>query len=377
MVRLHWVKKENSLDVEKIRKSIDKYENTFEPIKQFKPSKRYKTLDTFSAEGKKELWKNKLFWGENLKVLYYLLNYFEEKIDLIYIDPPFFSGSNYEIAIKEGVKDYETIAYFDKWENNIENYLQMLYERLLLLKRILSPTGLLFIHLDWHASHYIRILLDEIFGADHFINSIVWYYYNKYSAGRTNLPRAHDEILLYSKGDIYTFNELRIPREKPIKQLKREMVDGVLKNAKDENGNVIYRIVKDKKLDDVWRIPCMQPASKQWTGYPTQKHHKLLERIIKLGSNEGDLIADFFCGSGTTLYAAEKLNRRWIGADNSKYAIYLTIKRIVNYQNKISADSTEPAIQIPFELYTHLTQEKRKILNSNFFLKNFKIKRKK
>jgi adenine specific DNA methylase Mod len=214
------------------------------------------------------------------------------------------------------------------------------------------------------------MILDEIFGAENFINSIIWYYYNKYSASKTNLPRAHDEILLYSKSKNYSINEIRIPREKPRKQLKRVMVDGVLKNAKDKNGNVIYRIVKDKKLDDVWRIPCMQPASKQWTGYPTQKHHKLLERIIKLGSNEGDLIGDFFCGSGTTLYSAEKLKRNWIGSDTSKYSIYITLRRLINYSNEKSKNEN-------FSLFTHITPKKEKIITSGFFRKNLTIKRKK
>ena len=179
-------------------------------------------------------------------------------------------------------------------------------------------------HLDWHASHYIRVLLDEVFGKNKFVNNIIWYYYNKYSAGKKNLPRAYDNILVYSKSNNYTFNQIRLPREKPRKQLKREMVNGVLKNAKDENGHVIYRIVTDKKMDDVWKIPCLQPASKEWTGFPTQKHHKLLERIIKIGSNEGDLIADFFCGSGTSLVVAEKLKRRLSARDISEYSINLT-----------------------------------------------------
>jgi adenine specific DNA methylase Mod len=373
MVKLSWnFKKElSSKDILKYKK---RYENSFEPTRIFKTAKKFKLLDTFSAPF--DEWKNKLFWGNNLKILYHLLNFFEEKIDLIYIDPPFFSGSNYKIVIKEENRErnYETTAYYDRWNNEIDQYLQMLYNRLILMQRLLSQTGLLFVHLDWHSSHYIRLLLDEIFGAKYYINSIIWYYYNKYSASKTNLPRAHDEILVYSKSDVYTFNELRVPREKPVKQLKREMVNGVLKNAKDENGNIIYRIVKDKKLDDVWRIPCMQPASKQWMGYPTQKHHKLLERIIKLGTNKGDLVADFFCGSGTTLYAAEKLNRRWIGADISKYAIYLTLRRIINYQKK---NKFKTAQFYPFELVTSLNEKKKKILNSDFFDKELTIKRKK
>jgi DNA modification methylase len=149
------------------------------------------------------------------------------------------------------------------------------------------------------------------------------------------------------------------------------MVDGVLKNAKDENGNVVYRIVDDKKEDDVWRIPCMQPASKQWTGFPTQKHHKLLQRLIKLGSNPNDLILDVFCGSGTTLYAAEKLNRRWIGADISKFAIYLTRNRILE-----SKKNHENEDSYSFEILTHLTQKKRDLLGLDFFQKDLQIKRK-
>jgi DNA modification methylase len=150
------------------------------------------------------------------------------------------------------------------------------------------------------------------------------------------------------------------------------MVDGVLKNAKDEKGHVIYRVVKDKKMDDVWKIPCMQPASKEWTGFPTQKHHDLLERIIKIGSNEGDLVADFFCGSGTTLLVADKLNRRWIGSDISEYSIYLTRKRLLNYRKNI----IDPKIE-PIEIYTHFDEQKKSLISSGFFEKDLKIKRKK
>jgi len=242
----------------------------------------------------------------------------------------------------------------------------------MLFKKLLSKSGLLFIHLDWHASHYIRLILDEIFGENRFVNNIVWYYYNKYSAGRKNLPRAHDNILVYSKANNYTFNKLRIPRKKPRKQLMRAMVNGVLKNVKDENGHVKYRTVTDKKLDDVWKIPCLQPASKEWTGFPTQKHHKLLERRIKLGSNEGDLIADFFCGSGTTILVAEKLNRKWIGCDISEYSIYLTKKRILNYYKKLGELKKN---KYSFEIITNLNKEKRSLIDSGFFEKDMNIKR--
>jgi adenine specific DNA methylase Mod len=317
-----------------------------------------------------EIWKNTLFWGDNLDVLCYLANFLNEKIDLIYIDPPFFSGVNYKIKIKEKDKIYDSIAYFDNWNKNLDSYLQMLYERLKVIKILLSDTGLIFIHADWHANHYIRLILDEIFGENRFVNNIIWYYYNKYSAGKKNLPRAHDTILVYSKTNNYTFNELRIARKRPRKQLMRVNVDGVLKNLKDKNGHVRYRTVVDKKLDDVWKIPCLQPASKEWTGFPTQKHHELLERIIKLGSNEGDLIADFFCGSGTSLLVAEKLRRRWIGSDISEYSIYLTKKRILNHQNAVKTF-------YPFEILTNLDNQKKDIIDSGFFQKEISINRKK
>ena len=364
MVNLIWKKKADiSSKIDNLKKE---FSNFFEPfIIDSSIEARDIPIKSFYKE-----WKNKLFWGENLEVLFHLLINFENKIDLIYVDPPFFSGVNYKIEITEEDKKFDSVAYNDHWEKDLDSYLQMLYQRIILFRKLLSNTGLLFIHLDWHASHYIRLILDEVFGENNFVNNIIWYYYNKYSAGKKNLPRAHDNILVYSKSDNYTFNEIRVPRKKPRKQLMRVNVNGVLKNLKDENGHVRYRIVKDKKLDDVWKIPCLQPASKEWTGFPTQKHHSLLKRIIELGSNEGDLVADFFCGSGTTLLAAEKLKRRWIGCDISEYSIYLTRKRILKCHN----DSKN---YYPFDLLTHMDNEKSKFIDSGFFEKDLTIKRKK
>ncbi|MGV9171017.1 MAG: site-specific DNA-methyltransferase [Promethearchaeia archaeon] len=366
MVDLNWDKK-------KLVSNLDK-----QPIIPSGSIKKVKTFELAQVKKQTQLiptkWKNKLYWGNNFEILKYLLQDFSKKIDLIYIDPPFYSGANYGLKIVEEDKSYVDEAYHDKWDFDLDSYLQMLYKRLFLMKKLLKDTGLIFIHMDWHASHYCKLLMDEIFGRENFINCIVWYYYNKYSASKSNLPRAHDDILLYSKSQDYKLNELRIPRENPKKQLKRKMVDGVLKNVKDEEGHVVYRIVHDKKLDDVWKIPCMQPASSQWTGYPTQKHHKLLERIIKLASNEQDLVADFFCGSGTTLYAAEKINRRWIGADVSRYSIYLTKKRILEYQTQHKGDAV---VHLPFELYVEMNDERKSLIESGFFEKKIKIKRKK
>jgi len=366
MVKLSW---NNKTDITfNIENLITKYSNFFENINNLLD---YNHLEIRCKEFSDD-WTNKLFWADNIEVLFYLLNFFEGKIDLIYIDPPFFSGVNYEIKIEQKGITYNSIAYNDHWNNDLDSYLQMLYERIILFKKLLSKSGLLFIHLDWHANHYIKLILDEIFGENRFVNNIIWYYYNKYSAGKKNLPRAHDNILVYSKSNNYTFNELRIPRKKPRKQLMRAMVNGVLKNVKDENGHVKYRIVTDKKIDDVWKIPCLQPASKEFTGFPTQKHHMLLERIIKLGSNEGDLIADFFCGSGTTLLVAEKLNRKWIGCDISQYSIYLTRNRILNYHKKLGELKKN---KYSFEIYTNLNKEKKNLIDSGFFEKDMNIKR--
>ena len=363
MVNLIWKKKlDISLKLETLKK---KYSNFFESF----IVDSYLDNPDIPVNSISKGWKNKLFWGENIEVLSYLLNKFEGKIDLIYLDPPFFSGTNYKIEVVEDDKIFDSIAYYDHWEKELDSYLQMLYERIILFKKLLSQTGLLFVHLDWHASHYIRLILDEVFGDSNFVNSIVWYYYNKYSSAKRNLPRAHDDILVYSKTSKYTLNEIRLPRKKPRKQLMRVNVNGVLKNLKDKDGHVRYRFVNDKKLDDVWKIPCLQPASKEWTGFPTQKHHELLKRIIRLGSKEEDLIADFFCGSGTSLLMAEKLKRRWIGCDISKYSIYLTRNRILNYQS-------ESQKFYPFEICTHLNSEKREIINTGFFKKQISIKRK-
>jgi adenine specific DNA methylase Mod len=368
MVNLNWDKKgDKKLEMDEKGSSL---------------ATNFQVVENLSYSGEKlkngsynyKFWENKLFWGDNLSVLVYLMKNYIEKIDLIYIDPPFFTGDNFYIDILKEGQRYESVAYSDHWEKNLDNYLQMIYERILLFKKLLSKDGLLFIHLDWHMVHYVKLLLDEVFGRDRFINSIVWYYYNKYSAGKKNLPRAHDDILVYSKTNDYTFNEIRIPREKPRKQLKRRMVNGVLKNVKDEQGHVTYRIVTDKKLDDVWKIPCLQPASKQWTGFPNQKHHRLLERIIRLGSNKGDLIADFFCGSGTTLLAAEKLERRWIGCDISEYAIYLTRKRLLSLYKKKEKSQTPFN---GFQIKAIIDMSKEKLINSNFFNEDLKIKRKK
>lgn len=218
MVNLNWDKKwDNRLEMDEKRSSLATNFRTVENIS-------YHDENVNIEESNYKFWENILFWGDNLPVLVYLMKIYAEKIDLIYIDPPFFTGENFYIDISKQGRQYDSVAYYDHWDKNLDNYLQMLYERILLFKSLLSKKGLLFVHLDWHIVHYVKLILDEVFGRDRFINNIVWYYYNKYSAGKKNLPRAHDDILVYSKTNDYTFNEIRIPREKPRKQLKRRIL---------------------------------------------------------------------------------------------------------------------------------------------------------
>lgn len=287
-------------------------------------------------------WRNKLIWGDNKLVMSSLLEQCAGKIDLIYIDPPFATGADFKVETLVGADGpgltkeqsaLEERAYRDTWGAGVDSYVQMMVPRLSLMREMLTDTGLLFTHCDWHLGHVIRILLDEVFGRERFVNEIVWHYYNKYSAAKSAVPRAHDVIFVYSRGAAFALNEVREERDAPVRQLVRENVDGVLKNKRDGDGNLVYQISHDKKIDDVWRIPALQPASGEWTGYPTQKHQDLLERIIAIGSNPDDLVADFFCGSGTTQVVAERMGRRWIASDLGRYAVHVSRKRMLGIED--------------------------------------------
>lgn len=282
-----------------------------------------------------EGWRNKLIWGDNRLIMSSLLEQFSGKVDLIYIDPPFAIGADFvvktlvgEEGLEKSQSAIEEHAYRDTWGAGIDSYIQMMVPRLQFARELLTTSGLIFVHCDWHLGNIIRVLLDEIFGRKRFVNEIIWHYYNKYSAAKSNVPRAHDVIFLYSNGDDFTLNELREERTEPVKQLVRENVGGVLRNKRDSHGNLVYQTSYDKKVDDVWRIPALQPASHEWTGYPTQKHPALVERVLELASKPGDLVADFFVGSGTTAVVAERMERRWIGADLGRFAVHTTRKRL-------------------------------------------------
>jgi len=272
-----------------------------------------------------------------------LLEKFAGKIDLIYIDPPFATGADFTVDIeigdkgKEVHKEHSIIeekAYRDTWGQGTDSFLSMIYERLSLMKELLSDKGAIFVHCDWHVNAQIRLILDEIFGSSNFQNEILWYYYNKlHGARKMVFPRATDTIFYYLKNRETGFNFQHISEERdnPVKKLKYSFIKGKIVNDKDESGKAITYISTERQIDNVWRIRCLQPANKrEWLDFPTQKPENLIQRILESTTNEGDLVADFFCGSGTTLTAAEKLNRRWIGVDLGRFAIHTTRKRLLN-----------------------------------------------
>lgn len=298
--------------------------------------------DTFEAG-----WKNKLIWGDNMLVMSSLLDRFAGKIDLIYIDPPFDTGSDFSFKVLVGPDDeplqgkepslVEEHAYRDTWGRGYDSYLAMMYERLRLLRDLLSERGAIFVHLDVHTGPYIKVMMDEVFGRENFRNEIAWYYYNKMHDSRKKLlPKAFDQILYYVKSveAAFTYNALQEDREAPVKQLKRVKVDGKMVNARDEEGRVIYQEKSTRTVDTVWRIRCLQPANRQeWVHYDTQKPVDLVERVLQLASNPGDLVLDAFSGSGTTAVACERQGRRWIACDLGRFAVHTARKRLLDEED--------------------------------------------
>lgn len=294
--------------------------------------------------------RNQLIWGDNMLVLAALLKDFKGSVDLIYIDPPFDVGSDFSMQIPIGDEAetiekeqsaLEMVAYRDTWGKGTDSYLHMMHERLVIMRDLLTEKGSIYVHCDWHISASLRALMDEIFDRDNFRNEITWHYYNKMHDSRKPIfPRSTDKVLFYVKSREAhpTFHQLKEPREKPVKQLVRKKVGGRMVNARDDEGNVLYREATDRTVDDVWRIPMLQPADKtEYLGYTTQKPERLVQRIVEASTDPGDLVADFFCGSGTTGAVAEKLGRRWIMADLGRFSIHTSRKRQIEVQRKLHA----------------------------------------
>jgi adenine-specific DNA-methyltransferase len=351
-----------------------------------------------------EGWRNKLIWGDNLLVLGPLLEKFAGKVDLIYIDPPFHAGADFsfkaqmgELTIEKEASLLEEKAYRDTWGGGMSTYLEMMRPRLMLAHALLSPTGSLYIHLDHNVSHYIKVLLDDLFGRDNFRNEIIWQRTSARSDSKT-YNHIHDTIFLYTHSDRWKWNRqhteydadyvenfYRYQDEKgrfmtdnltaagtrkgssglswrgvnPTSKGRHWAVPAMIRallpdpseadtlkvlDALDSQGYIHWPEKEDgmprikRYLDDmpgavlqsIWTdIGPVSAHSAERTGYDTQKPEGLLERIVKSSSNPGDLILDFFCGSGTTLAVAEKEGRRWIGCDLSRFAMHVSRKRLL------------------------------------------------
>lgn len=283
-----------------------------------------------------------LFHGDNKDVLAHLIaSGFRGKVQLVYIDPPFDSGAEYvrKVGLRGPVgtakldgESYslgEQIQYTDIWAN--DNYLQFMYERLLLLKELLSEGGTIWLHCDPSKNHHLRFLLDEIFGQDNFRNEIVWHYYNKMQGNVNRFASNHDTLFCYSKGGPATFHRIREERESSVRQLKRvwDAKTASLVNAKDGAGNLIYIDSDERTVDDVWRFSMLQPADEtENLRFPTQKPESLLSVVVGSSSSPGDLVLDCFLGSGSLAAVSQKLGRRWIGCDINKAAIQIAAKRL-------------------------------------------------
>lgn len=323
-------------------------------------------------------WINKIFWGDNLQVMSHLLKDYRGKIDLIYIDPPFDSKADYKKKIEvKGVGKTETDStsfeekqYGDIWTN--DEYLQFMYERLVILRELLSNDGTIFLHCDWHKSHHLRMIMDEVFSPSNFIDEIIWGYEDIGSRAVKYFKRKHDTILMYSKtqSDGRTFNIIR-----------KRLSESTIKRYQpyfDENGQISYQKLKDTNpgffsklkgipedlsqpwldinngapLSDWWTdISALKNGFAESTAYPTQKPEALIERIIKASSNPGDLVFDCFMGSGTTQAVAMKLGRRFIGADINLGSIQTTTKRLINVANELNEQLQENEKYTGFEVY--------------------------
>jgi DNA modification methylase len=292
--------------------------------------------DTFE-----EGWRNKLIWGDNLLIMSSLLEQFAGKIDLIYIDPPFATGADFNVTTTVGDEHLEIAkeqslieekAYRDTWGRRPSSYLEMFLARLPLMHELLAPSGALMIHLDWRVNHLVRLLLDETFGIGNFRNEIVWSYRTGGASRREALPRKHDTIWVYAKSSAF---EVRTKTErqylaKPFMGSKvdeqgRNYVDTILRDVLEGE---LLTVADDGSLNSFNTRPVLNLSSER-IGYPNQKPEGLLSLLVEIATSPGDLVADFFVGSGTTAAAAEKLGRRWIAADLGRFAIHTTRKRLM------------------------------------------------
>ena len=275
--------------------------------------------------GHPELEPNRLLWGDNLHVMRQLPS---ESVDLVYIDPPFFSNRVYNVIWGD---EQEMRSFDDLWKEGLDGYLIWLNARLYELKRVLKPTGSIYVHVDWHASHYVKVEMDKVFGYDNFQNEIVWGYAPSGRAPKYGLHRKHDIILYFTKGNEATFHH-PYTEMNPQTLATYNKIDEEGRYYKQSPGGISYLDEQQgRPLPSWWTdIPSFgsATASPERVGYPTQKPEALVERIIKASSNEGDLVLDAFVGGGTTPTVAQRLGRRWIAVDQSRVAVSVTAERL-------------------------------------------------
>lgn len=308
------------------------------------PAQLHERYGREAQGGEHDGWINKLFWGDNLQVMSHLLRDFRGKVDLIYIDPPFDSKADYKKKIQLRGKTitndssaFEEKQYGDIWTN--DEYLQFMYERLILCRELLADTGSIYLHCDWHKSHHLRNLMDEVFGVGNFINEIIWTYKTGGGSKRW-FGRKHDNILLYGKTQKYIFNP-----QKEKSYLSHKYGFSNVEIFQDTEG----RSYTMASMRDFWEIDALRGNQPENVEYPTQKPEALIERIIKASSNPGNLVFDCFMGSGTTQAVAMKLGRRFIGADINLGAIQTTTKRLLGIQKDLEAATDKAAGELSFD----------------------------
>ncbi|MHB1007358.1 MAG: DNA methyltransferase [Chloroflexota bacterium] len=349
---------------------------------------RQRTLDLFSV-GRDPEWRNRLIWGDKKYVLPSLLPEFAGKVDLVYIDPPFDTGADFSFVVDVNGESFtkepsiiEQKAYRDTWGRGLDGYLQWFYESAILLHELLAERGSLYVHLDWHVCHSAKQILDEVFGGQGFLNEIIWQRTNAHNISPRYYLRLHDVILYYAKSGSYTwrpqfteYSPQQLSRYKPDgegrlytgqdltmsstsrarnfewrgskppanrgwavsrEELERLWVEGRILTKTNgtprlDGLKVYLDETEGKRATDLWMdVGRVGNTSAERVDYPTQKPEALLDRIIRASSNEGDLVLDCFCGSGTTAVVAEKLNRRWMAADLGRFAIHTTRKRLLS-----------------------------------------------
>ena len=333
---------------------MQKIETVDEPRQRAAATGNLELFEKELAGKRRDDFRNHLIWGDNKLVMASLLKDFKGKVDLIYIDPPFDVGADFTMDVplgdgKETVgKDQSTlemVAYRDMWGKGTDSYLHMMYERLSLMKELLSERGSIYVHCDWRVNAMLRLILDDLFGQDRHINEIQWCY-SIGGKGVDRYGRKHDTLLLYSKTDIYNFNakdpHVSTPR-KPNSHMRLKVNEQgrEYQEKTDKKSGKVYRYYVDEGIipNDYWTdIEQLNREDAERVSYSTQKPERLLARIIAASSKEGDLVADFFCGSGTTGAVAERLGRRWIMSDLGRFAIHTTRKRLIELQRKLHGE---------------------------------------